>query len=82
MKPIVDKVVSVGVTAVLECRSDDSPRPQLTWRKDGGPITPHECHSFTVLNQLVLIVTMEDLDGGKYEYEMTTSWAPPSRPPC
>ena len=82
VKPMVDKVVSVGVTAVLECRSGGSPRPQLTWRKDGGPITPHECHFFTTHNQLLLIVKVEDLDGGQYECEMTTSWAPPSRPPC
>ena len=82
VKPMVDKVVSVGVTAVLECQSSGSPRPQLTWRKAGGPITPHECHFFTAHNQLLLIVKVEDLDGGQYECEMTTSWAPPSRPPC
>ena len=29
VKPMVDKVVSVGETAVLECQSSGSPRPQL-----------------------------------------------------
>ena len=82
VKPMVDKVVSVGETAVLECQSSGSPRPQLAWRKDGGPLAPTERHFFTADNQLLTIVKVEDLDGGQYECEMTTSWAPPSRPPC
>ena len=82
VKPMVDKVVSVGETAVLVCQSSGSPRPQLTWRKAGGPITPHECHFFTAHNQLLLIVKVEDMDGGQYECEMKTSCSPPSRPPC
>ena len=40
VKPMVDKVVSVGETAVLECQSSGSPRPQLAWRKDGEPLAP------------------------------------------
>ena len=47
---MVDKVVSVGETAVLVCQSSGSQRPQLTWRKAGGPVTPHECHFFTAHN--------------------------------
>ena len=67
----MDKVVSVGVTAVLECHSSINPRPQLSWRKDGGPLTPTGCHFFTADNQLIIIVKVEALDGGQYECEMT-----------
>ena len=71
VKPMVDKVVSVGETAVLECQSSGSPRPQLAWRKDGGPLAPTGCHLFNADNQLLIIVKVEALDGGQYECEMT-----------
>ena len=82
VKPRVDKVMSVGVTAALECQSSGNPQSQLPWRKDGGPLTPTGCHFFTTDNQLLIIVKVEALDGGQYECEITNQLGSPSRPPC
>ena len=71
VKPMEDKLVKVGDTAVLECQSSGSPRPQLAWRKDSGPLLPTERHFFTADNQLLIIVKVETGDAGQYECEMT-----------
>jgi Leucine-rich repeat (LRR) protein len=71
VKPMVDKVVKAGETAVLECQSSGSPRPSLSWQKDKGPMAPTERHFFTADNQLLIIVKVEEGDAGQYQCEMT-----------
>ena len=71
VKPMEDKVVAAGETAVLECQASGSPRPVLAWRKDHGPLAPTERHFFTADNQLLIIVKVEAGDAGQYQCQMT-----------
>jgi len=70
VKPMQDKKVNVGETAVLECISSGSPKPSLTWSKNKGPLYPTERHFFTADNQLLIIVKAEPGDAGGYVCEM------------
>ena len=65
VKPMADKSVSPGETAVLECLSSGSPRPRLTWRKDGGELVATERHFFTADSQLLIIVKAREEDAGR-----------------
>ena len=63
-----DKTVPEGETAVLECLSSGSPRPRLTWRKDGAALLATERHFFTADSQLLIIVKAREEDAGRYSY--------------
>lgn len=68
-----DKEIMVGGSIVLECMASGSPRPKLTWRKNGNPLQPTERHFFTAEDQLLIIVNTIVSDEGSYECEMSNS---------
>jgi hypothetical protein len=58
------KIVDEGETAVIECMASGSPKPRLTWTKDGGRLEATERHFFTADNQLLIIVKATKNDSG------------------
>ena len=64
------KTVPLGDTAVIECLASGSPKPRLTWTKDGGRLEATERHFFTADNQLLIIVKAMRSDAGTYECAM------------
>lgn len=72
-KPMENKEVIAGASIVLECKASGSPRPQLSWRKNGSPLQATERHFFTAENQLLIIVDTVPNDAGNYECEMSNS---------
>jgi len=70
VKPMSDKMVKTGDTAVLECQASGSPRPQLVWSKDKNPLFATERHFFTADNQLLIIVKVVPSDAGQYKCQM------------
>lgn len=60
------KVTAEGETAVMECIASGSPKPRLTWTKDGGRLEATERHFFTADNQLLIIVKAKTEDAGRY----------------
>ncbi|XP_023230322.1 leucine-rich repeats and immunoglobulin-like domains protein 3 [Centruroides sculpturatus] len=73
VRAMKDKETKSGETAVLECFASGSPKPKLTWLKDGGPLIPTERHFFTVDNQLLVIVQSQVSDSGEYTCEMSNT---------
>ncbi len=73
VKPMEDKEVIAGGSIVLECMAGGSPRPQLSWSKNGSPLLATERHFFTAENQLLIIVNTEQSDAGSYECEINNS---------
>lgn len=71
VRPMNDKEAIAGETAVLECMASGSPKPSLTWAKDGGAIIATERHFFTADNQLLIIVKTMTSDEGEYTCEMS-----------
>jgi hypothetical protein len=59
------KSVAEGDTAVIECMASGSPKPRLTWAKDGGQLEATERHFFTADNQLLIIVKARQSDAGR-----------------
>ena len=59
------KVALEGETAVMECIASGSPKPRLTWTKDGGKLEATERHFFTADNQLLIIVKAMPEDAGR-----------------
>lgn len=71
-KPMLaEKETPAGETAVLECLTAGSPKPNLVWLKDDGPLIETERHFFTAENQLLIIVKTEFSDQGEYTCKMT-----------
>lgn len=68
-----DKETRAGETTVLECMASGSPKPKLTWTKDGGPLYATERHFFTAGNQLLIIVHSQITDSGVYTCEMSNT---------
>ena len=60
------KTVPEGETAVIECLASGSPKPRLTWTKDGKMLDVKERHFFTADNQLLIIVKARNEDAGRY----------------
>ncbi|XP_066589218.1 leucine-rich repeats and immunoglobulin-like domains protein 3 [Prorops nasuta] len=73
VKPMENKEITVGGSIVLECMAGGSPKPKLSWRKDGSPLQATERHFFTAEDQLLIIVNTILSDAGSYECEMTNS---------
>lgn len=73
VKPMENKEIMVGRSIVLECMAGGSPRPKLSWRKNGSPLQATERHFFTAEDQLLIIVNTITSDAGNYECEMNNS---------
>jgi len=66
-----DQITAAGSTAVLQCMMSGSPRPRLTWLKDGVVLVPTLRHFFTADDQLLVIVQTAVTDTGNYTCVMT-----------
>lgn len=73
VKPMENKEIIAGNPIVLECMASGSPKPTLTWLKDGGPLRATERHFFTAEDQLMIIVDTSLSDAGRYECFMNNS---------
>lgn len=73
MRPLVDRTVTKGETAVLQCIAGGSPPPRLNWTKDDSPLLLTERHFFAAANQLLIVVDVAEADAGKYTCEMSNT---------
>ncbi|XP_042318211.1 leucine-rich repeats and immunoglobulin-like domains protein 2 isoform X2 [Sceloporus undulatus] len=73
VRPLEDRTVAQGETAVLQCIASGSPSPRLNWTKDDGPLTVTERHFFAAANQLLIIVDAGLEDAGKYTCVMSNT---------
>ncbi|OXB56448.1 hypothetical protein ASZ78_004546 [Callipepla squamata] len=73
IRPLEDRTVTRGETAVLQCIAGGSPAPRLNWTKDDGPLTVTERHFFAAANQLLIIVDAGLEDAGKYTCIMSNT---------
>uniref|UniRef100_A0A2K5QZD9 Leucine-rich repeats and immunoglobulin-like domains protein 2 n=1 Tax=Cebus imitator TaxID=2715852 RepID=A0A2K5QZD9_CEBIM len=73
IRPLEDKTVTRGETAVLQCIAGGSPAPRLNWTKDDGPLLVTERHFFAAANQLLIIVDAGLDDAGKYTCIMSNT---------
>ncbi|XP_072500484.1 leucine-rich repeats and immunoglobulin-like domains protein 2 isoform X2 [Notamacropus eugenii] len=73
IRPLEDRTVTRGETAVLQCIAGGSPSPRLNWTKDDGPLMVTERHFFAAANQLLIIVDAGLEDAGKYTCIMSNT---------
>ncbi|XP_061075588.1 leucine-rich repeats and immunoglobulin-like domains protein 2 [Conger conger] len=73
LRPLEDRTVARGETAVLQCIAGGSPAPRLNWTKDDGPLALTERHFFAAANQLLIIVEAGPADVGKYTCIMSNT---------
>ncbi|XP_008053387.1 leucine-rich repeats and immunoglobulin-like domains protein 3 [Carlito syrichta] len=73
LRPLLDRTVAKGETAVLQCIAGGSPPPRLNWTKDDSPLVVTERHFFAAGNQLLIIVDSDVSDAGKYTCEMSNT---------
>uniref|UniRef100_A0A7N6ABB0 Ig-like domain-containing protein n=1 Tax=Anabas testudineus TaxID=64144 RepID=A0A7N6ABB0_ANATE len=73
LRPLEDRTVARGETAVLQCIAGGSPAPRLNWTKDDGPLLLTERHFFAAANQLLIIVDAGPADAGKYTCIMSNT---------
>ncbi|KAF4532659.1 hypothetical protein B566_EDAN009842 [Ephemera danica] len=73
VKPMENKEITAGESTVLECVAAGSPKPKLTWTKDGSPLIATPRHFFTAENQLLIIVNTALSDAGNYQCEMSNT---------
>ena len=73
VKPMSDKEVSTGESAVLQCMAGGIPKPTILWLKDGRPITATERHFFTAEDQLMIIIDTNLSDAGIYICQLNNS---------
>ncbi|XP_075415633.1 leucine-rich repeats and immunoglobulin-like domains protein 2 isoform X2 [Tenrec ecaudatus] len=73
IRPLEDKTVTRGETAVLQCIAGGSPAPRLNWTKDDGVLLVTERHFFAAANQLLIIVATGLDDAGKYTCIMSNT---------
>jgi len=52
-------------TVVVECPVSGSPKPKLTWYKNGEKLEPTERHFFAADNQLLILVKAKVSDSGR-----------------
>jgi len=68
-----NKEIIAGEPIVLECMASGSPKPKLTWKKDGKDLVVTERHFFTADDQLLVIVDTDLSDAGAYECQMSNA---------
>ncbi|XP_023067033.1 leucine-rich repeats and immunoglobulin-like domains protein 3 isoform X2 [Piliocolobus tephrosceles] len=73
LRPLLDRTVTKGETAVLQCIAGGSPPPKVNWTKDDSPLVVTERHFFAAGNQLLIIVDSDVSDAGKYTCEMSNT---------
>ncbi|XP_053562631.1 leucine-rich repeats and immunoglobulin-like domains protein 2 [Bombina bombina] len=73
LRPLEDRTVARGETAVLHCITGGNPAPRLNWTKDDGPLHVTERHFFAAANQLLIIVDAGPEDAGKYTCIMSNT---------
>jgi hypothetical protein len=73
VKSMENKEVTAGELVVLQCMASGTPKPTITWFKDGEPIRATERHFFTAEDQLMIIVDTVQTDSGKYECHLNNS---------
>ncbi|XP_028652353.1 leucine-rich repeats and immunoglobulin-like domains protein 2 [Erpetoichthys calabaricus] len=73
IRPLEDRTVARGETAVLQCIAGGSPPPRLNWTKDDEPLVITERHFFAAANQLLIIVDTNPADAGKYTCLMSNT---------
>uniref|UniRef100_A0A8C8CY16 Ig-like domain-containing protein n=1 Tax=Oncorhynchus tshawytscha TaxID=74940 RepID=A0A8C8CY16_ONCTS len=73
LRPLMDRTVAKGETAVLQCIAGGSPSPRLNWTKDDNPLVVTERHFFAAGNQLLIIVDAAEDDAGMYTCEMSNT---------
>uniref|UniRef100_A0AAY4DI14 Ig-like domain-containing protein n=1 Tax=Denticeps clupeoides TaxID=299321 RepID=A0AAY4DI14_9TELE len=73
LRPLEDRTVARGETAVLQCIARGSPAPRLNWTKDDGPLMLTDRHFFAAANQLLIIVDAGPADAGKYTCIMSNT---------
>uniref|UniRef100_A0A8C5E883 Ig-like domain-containing protein n=1 Tax=Gouania willdenowi TaxID=441366 RepID=A0A8C5E883_GOUWI len=73
LRPLMDRTVAKGETAVLQCIAGGSPPPRLNWTKDDSPLVVTERHFFAAANQLLIIVDAAEVDAGMYTCEMSNT---------
>ncbi|XP_038596107.1 leucine-rich repeats and immunoglobulin-like domains protein 3 [Tachyglossus aculeatus] len=73
LRPLLDRTVTRGETAVLQCIAGGSPPPRLNWTKDDSPVVVTERHFFAAGNQLLIIVDTDVEDAGRYTCEMSNT---------
>ncbi|XP_003790646.1 leucine-rich repeats and immunoglobulin-like domains protein 3 isoform X1 [Otolemur garnettii] len=73
LRPLLDRTVTKGETAVLQCIAGGSPPPRLNWTKDDSPLLVTERHFFAAGNQLLIIVDSDVSDAGQYTCEMSNT---------
>ncbi|XP_037369221.1 leucine-rich repeats and immunoglobulin-like domains protein 3 [Talpa occidentalis] len=73
LRPLLDRTVTKGETAVLQCIAGGSPPPRLNWTKDDSPLLVTERHFFAAGNQLLIIVDSDVGDAGRYTCEMSNT---------
>ncbi|XP_059426550.1 leucine-rich repeats and immunoglobulin-like domains protein 2 [Carassius carassius] len=72
-RPLEDRNIARGETAVLQCIARGSPTPRLNWTKDDAPLVLTERHFFAAANQLLIIVDASPADAGKYTCIMSNT---------
>ncbi|CAG7816748.1 unnamed protein product [Allacma fusca] len=67
--PMEDENAVEGNNAILACLASGSPKPQISWNKEGVPITPNKDKRFhfTENGSLLLIKDVQMQDAGRYE---------------
>ncbi|XP_075930281.1 leucine-rich repeats and immunoglobulin-like domains protein 3 [Petromyzon marinus] len=73
LRPVQDRAVAAGETAVLQCIAGGSPPPRLNWTKDDGPLLLTERHFFAASYQLLVIVNCGPEDTGRYTCELSNT---------
>ena len=73
VKTMENKEIMAGEPIVLECMASGSPKPKLSWKKDGKELVITERHFFTADDQLLVIVDTDISDAGTYECQISNS---------
>lgn len=66
-----NKETRYGDAVVLECMAGGSPKPKITWTKDGKPIALTKRHFLAADDQLLFITETTRNDMGTYECELS-----------
>lgn len=71
VKPLANKKTKLGETSVIECLGAGSPKPTISWGKDGQAIqTSDHRYFFTADNQLLIIVKSDLSDSGTFSCQL------------